>query len=65
MFWGSQKKAVAFKSLLKKETPALSYLFYHSEGDKEEEARTLEDITTAWSAVQLVMYSSTITIGLN
>ena len=67
--WGSREKGLTFEKRLQQAFPdwhrGRQWLFYHSEEDMAQRKATLANINTTWAQVQLLMYSSSITIGLN
>lgn len=68
---GSKKAGLAFEKVLKEEfkTPdgglTIDYRFYHGESDEGVKASDLADVDTAWSKLHLLMYTPTITVGVN
>jgi hypothetical protein len=60
--WGSQQKGLEFEAELKHR--GVSYLYYHKDAQLET-LKSIRDVQTAWSQVQVLMYTSVITVGVN
>jgi hypothetical protein len=65
IFWGSQKKGVEFEQYLKENHGNVLVKFYHSKGNNTEMSADLENVRNAWKDVQVLMYTSKITVGVN
>ena len=65
IFWGSQKKGVEFEQYLKENHDNVLVKFYHSKGNNTEMSADLENVRNAWKDVQVLMYTSKITVGVN
>ena len=65
---GSKKVGLKFETIIKEAFPApavISYSFYHSESDPEVKARDLAHVDKSWAGLNLLMYTPTITVGVN
>ena len=60
---GSQKQGLAFEKLLV--AHKITYIFYHSADDRTMRKETLQDVNTSWATVQVLLYTPSITIGIN
>lgn len=60
---GSQKQGLAFEKILI--ANKISYLFYHSNDDRTMRKKTLQDVNASWANVQVLMYTPSVTIGIN
>lgn len=60
---GSQKQGLAFEKILIANN--ISYLFYHSNDDRTMRKETLQDVNASWAKVQVLLYTPSVTIGIN
>lgn len=60
---GSVRQAIAFEKLLKANN--ITYLFYHSNDDRDMRKETLKDVNSSWAKVQVLLYTPSVTIGIN
>jgi hypothetical protein len=67
--WSSRAKAIEFEKFLKIDFPSFElgkdYLFYESKDNKTIRSATLSNVRESWSSVQLLMYTSAISVGIN
>ena len=62
VIWGSKSKGLKFQEWLVAEN--IKAIFYHSESDNEVKA-TLKNVNETWASVQVLMYTSAITVGIS
>ena len=60
---GSQKQGKAFEKMLKANN--ITYYFYHSGDDRKMRSETLLNVNEHWAKVQVLLYTPSITIGIN
>jgi hypothetical protein len=60
LFFSSLKKLISFKIYIEKNLSHIKYLYYTSEHKEN-----LNDINELWSSVDIIMTTSTITVGVN
>jgi hypothetical protein len=44
---------------------AFAYRYYHATSDRDEKAKDLKDVEASWGTLSLLMYTPTITVGIN